>query len=216
MILGPLFPVVGGYYRAFFLDVDQFVAALPRLPERAAVLDVGGGDGAVIDLLLERHPSARATMLDLAPNIGGSIRDRNKSRVEFMPMTTLSEYVNLRRPAPDYMIISDVIHHIPVLLRQGFAADAAAAAGPNTTIIIKEVQATGAMARIAYLADRYVSGDRNVSFLTPETLKALVAVKGFRPITYTELDTLNYFVEFEKSCNAGDQADRGSNAGHHP
>ena len=51
-VLGRHFEPVGNLYRRFFVDLDKIVAYLDQnIPENVRVLDVGGGDGAVMDRL---------------------------------------------------------------------------------------------------------------------------------------------------------------------
>ena len=72
-ILGRYTVPVGQVYRRIFVDLGtiakQFDGAIPR---NAHILDIGGGDGALIEFLLERRPDLTVTMCDRAPSIGSS------------------------------------------------------------------------------------------------------------------------------------------------
>ena len=70
-LLGPAFKPVGEVYRRLFVNLERIVDVLEReLPREATVLDIGGGDGALIDRLLFRRPDVKVTMCDIAPAIG--------------------------------------------------------------------------------------------------------------------------------------------------
>ena len=169
------FRLLGRAYRRVFVDLRKVVQSFPPLPEGAEILDVGGGDGEVVNLLLARFPSVRLTMIDLGDNIGTALDPRYRDRVRILPKTSVAAYAQQADEPPDVLILSDVLHHIPVDQRVGFFEDLEnLVRGKAVTLIVKEVAPDGVRSRCAYLADRYISGDHNVAFLGPAQLKALV------------------------------------------
>jgi 16S rRNA G527 N7-methylase RsmG len=73
-LLGPAFRPVGEAYRRIFVDMDKVADWMAdRLPRSARVLDVGGGDGYVANLLLARRADIRVTLIDPSQEIGSFI-----------------------------------------------------------------------------------------------------------------------------------------------
>lgn len=151
-------------------------ACFPPLPPDAEVLDIGGGDGELLGRILALNPGTRAMMIDLAPRIGGALRPEIRERVTLLPGTSLADYRVLGRPAPVAIFLSDVLHHVPELGRPRVLEEVRALVGERTVrLVVKEFAPGGLRSRLGWLADRYVSGDRDVRFLAPEELRALVA-----------------------------------------
>jgi len=188
-LLGPrAFRLVGRAYRRVFVDLRKVVESFPPLPEGAEVLDVGGGDGEVVNLLLARFPSVRVTMIDLGENIGTALDSGYRDRVRVLPKTSVEAYAQQGGRVPDVLILSDVLHHIPIDARPRFFEDLASLVrGRAVTLIVKDVAPEGVRSRCAYLADRYISGDRNVAFLSPAELEASVR-RAFPAATAAETD----------------------------
>jgi hypothetical protein len=167
---------VADLYRSIFVDLDAVVDCLPAPPPGAEILDVGGGDGALLDRLLARHPDARATLVDLAPQVGVAIAPERRARVRLLPATRLADARAAGAPRPDWIVLSDVLHHVPPAERGGLLREARAVGqGGPFTLILKEVAPGGFRSRLAVLADRWVSGDRGVALLAPGEARALVA-----------------------------------------
>ena len=189
-------------YRRIFVDLDAVVDCLPAPPPDAEILDVGGGDGALLDRLLVRHPGVRATLVDLAPSVGIAIAAERRARVRLLPSTRLADARAAGAPRPDWIVLSDVLHHVPVGQRAALLGEArAAAAGGPVTLIVKEVAPGGLRAMLSVLADRWISGDRGVALLAPDEARALVASVFpelvARALPLYERDRPNYCLCFE-------------------
>ena len=176
-MLGPrLFPAVGARYRALFVDLGKLVEHLPELRDVHHVLDIGGGDGAVLDVILERQRTLRATLLDLAANVGWAIRPELLSRVTLLPATGIRAYIDSDREVPDLVVVSDVLHHVPAGQRLAFLRDVRGVLkGRRGTIAIKDVEPGHWRATLGYWSDRYVTGDRDVRLIGLAELLALAA-----------------------------------------
>jgi hypothetical protein len=90
-----LFPVLGRRYRALFVDLEKVVSCLPSFPPGAHVLDIGGGDGEMMNRILELHPEIDVTMLDSSPRLGAFLKPELRSRVRLLPSTTLAAYAGM-------------------------------------------------------------------------------------------------------------------------
>lgn len=197
------FHAVAVYYRRIFVDLDKVAEAVSEhVPAGAHVLDIGGGDGAPLNYLLARRPDLRVTMIDLAATIGGAIEPAFASRVEIFPRTSIRDYAAKGAAPPQAVLISDVLHHVPPADRAQFFADlhdvATRAGSPR--IIVKDVEPVGVRAWLSYAADRYVSGDHDVSLISRAGLRALVE-RQFGPTVTTETmlyqrDAPNYALVF--------------------
>lgn len=191
-VLGPVFPVFGEAYRRAFVDIDKvadWMAA--RLPRDARILDVGGGDGFVMNAVLARRDDVRVTMTDLAPKIGGVIAPAHRPRVELRPSTS----VEAVEGAFDVLTLSDVVHHVPVASRPAFFAALSATALRTgcEAVLIKDIQPRGLRARLAELGDHYITGDRQVRQLPPEA----IVLPGFELAELAMPDFPNYCVAFK-------------------
>lgn len=191
-----------GFYRALFVDLDAVADCLPRLAPGSEVLDVGGGDGALLDRVLARNPGARATLVDLAPRVGEAIAPERRERVRFLPATRLAACRERGAPAPDVVLLSDVLHHVPQEERELLLRDVRALAGDRPLqLVVKDVAPGGLRARLGVLADRFVSGDRGVELLTPDAACELVR-RVFPELRQTatallDRDAPNYCIVFK-------------------
>jgi hypothetical protein len=217
------FPAAGRRYRAIFVDLGKVADCLPAMPEGAAILDVGGGDGALIDAYLARQPRARVTMIDLKADLGGAVRPARRARLEILGRTSIRAYAALGRRPPDLVIVSDVIHHIPPPLRERFFLDLGdLLAGQACKLAVKDVAPGGWRAALSYLADRFISGDRNVALIGEEELQALVrrAFPGSvcAATALAARDAPNYCLIFDvpAAARAGDAGRLTSAAGGEP
>jgi 2-polyprenyl-3-methyl-5-hydroxy-6-metoxy-1,4-benzoquinol methylase len=201
------FPVVGRYYRALFVDLEKVIDSFPAPAPGAAVLDIGGGDGELINVFLARHPEARVTMIDLKPQLGGAIRADLRSRVEILAGTSIRDLVTRAAGPFEMIILSDVIHHIPAAARPAFFRDLGDLVGARAaTIVIKDIDPGSFRSTMSYLADRYISGDRNVQLTGQsemvELVRATFPAAVARPTRLVEVDAPNYCLVF--AIPAGD------------
>jgi cyclopropane fatty-acyl-phospholipid synthase-like methyltransferase len=171
-----LFKLAAHYYRAFFVDLEKVAqTASEYIGPNAHVLDVGGGDGEPLNRLLRLRPDIKVTMIDLRRDIGLLIDKQFSPRITIMSGTSVRQYIAKTNTPAECVLVSDVIHHIPVPERAAFLADVRDLVGrAQARIIIKDVEPGNVRARLSQFADRYISGDRNVRLISRSELKALV------------------------------------------
>ena len=160
-LLGPYVKPVGNLYRRIFVDLDKIVDVIDReLPPGAKVLDIGGGDGAPVDRLLNRRPDLSVTMCDIAPAIGSFVSDANRDKVTLLPATNFAEVSGQF----DCVMITDVMHHVPVDQREGFFQSLAESCRRWSCrrIFFKDVEPGSVRSILSLLADWYITGDRHV------------------------------------------------------
>ena len=198
------FAVVGRLWRSMFVDLEKVVDSFAPLEPGAEILDIGGGDGELENVLLARHSSARITMIDLGQRIGSGLRPEFRPRVEILPGTSIRACKALGRRPPSLVIVSDVVHHVPAPAREEFFRDIRdLLEGHPATMIVKDVQPGSLHAGFAWFADRYISGDRNVSFMSDDDVERLVR-SVFPGIRCERTDLLvrnppNYCLRFMKT-----------------
>jgi hypothetical protein len=201
ILLGPLFPAVGRVYRRLFVDLDEVAAAFPTLRPGSTVLDVGGGDGAVIDRVLARQPSLYVVMFDIAPRIGFMIHPSRRDRVRCFPSTPVSAFSAIQDIPIDIAIVSDVLHHVPAHKRLALLQDVMSAFGVRPRcLVVKDVEPTGWLATLGLFSDRYISGDRGTSLLRQDEVVRLVhEIDPALTVHHTDLfsrDAPNYAIVF--------------------
>jgi 2-polyprenyl-3-methyl-5-hydroxy-6-metoxy-1,4-benzoquinol methylase len=171
-----MFPVAGAVYRRVFVDIRKVAASVPVMPQGALVLDVGGGDGAILNPLLDLQPSLRVIAVDIAPEIGQFIRPDLRDRVDLQPATSVRDYIDAGGEAPSAVLISDVFHHVPPPQRNQLVTDLFDVFGDRPPcIVVKDIVPQGARSWLAFWADRNISGDRQVSAISPAELVSLFA-----------------------------------------
>lgn len=157
--------MVAHAYRRLFVNLDKIADFLDeQLSNDAKVLDIGGGDGALVERLLIRRPDLTITMCDRAAAIGSFLSDQNRARVRLLPATDFTEVGG----SYDFVTISDVIHHVPVDQREGFFRSLAESCDrwACQALIFKDIEPSGARGALALIADRYITGDRHVVFFS--------------------------------------------------
>ena len=173
--LGPAFPIAGAAYRRVFVDVKKVAGCVPTLPEGSLLLDIGGGDGAILNPLLDLQPTLRVTAVDIAPVIGQWVRPDLRDRVELRPATSVRDYIDGGGEAPAAVFLSDVFHHVPPPNRAELARDIMDVFRDRPpVVIVKDIVPTGARSRLAFWADRNISGDRAVTPISPGQLTTLL------------------------------------------
>jgi hypothetical protein len=167
---------VGRLYRSIYVDLaKEAVAVSSAIPRNAHVLDIGGGDGEPLNHLLALRPDLYITTLDPAPVVGQWIETRFDGQVTRVPGTHLTEYISEGRADPDAILISDVLHHVPVPARAAFLGSIRVILerAPQLRIIIKDVEPGHWRALLGYWSDRYITGDAEVSPASREHVASL-------------------------------------------
>jgi hypothetical protein len=202
--LGPAFPIAGAAYRRIFVDVRKVASCIPILPGGSTLLDVGIGDGSIINPLLDLQPDLRVIGVDLAPSIGSYLREDLYDRVELHPATTVAELVASGPLEISAAFMADVLHHVPPSARQELIGDVLSAFRDSPRmLIIKELVPQGARSRAAFWADRNISRDPCVEPIGPAGIVKLVrSVWAGSTVQVTELqhiDFPNYCLVFRQA-----------------
>ncbi|HRK18770.1 MAG TPA: class I SAM-dependent methyltransferase [Hyphomicrobiaceae bacterium] len=169
-LLGRHAKPVGEVYRRIFVDLQRVIDSFADdLPHGAHILDIGGGDGMGTNLLLDRRPDLRVTMIDIAPTIGGFLESRHRDKVTIRPSTSIADFARLGDRCGG-IIVTDVVHHVPVEMRPQFfkdLADCATVTGCET-LVVKDIAPGQLRSGLSLLSDWYVTGDRHVRLMAAD------------------------------------------------
>lgn len=203
-LLGPkLSRVVGGTYRSIFVDLKCVAEVLaPQFSDNAVVLDIGGGDGELLNKLLPLREDILVDMIDITDQLGGFIDTKFLNRVTRLPLTPLTEYMKLGKKV-DCIMLNDVLHHIPLDFRNEFLTQMLTVLKSRGRIIIKEFSPGGLRSLMGLFADRYIGGDPNTHFISRIELESLVRkslpIKSCSETVLFEKDPPNYALVFDLS-----------------
>jgi 2-polyprenyl-3-methyl-5-hydroxy-6-metoxy-1,4-benzoquinol methylase len=189
-LFGPFERQISDAYRSIYIDIDAF-AELIRLwqPQANNILEVGCGEGAVTQRLSAAFSAATITAIDITPRVGRLYRGPLE-RVRFA-QCTVQEIAAAESGCYDLVVLSDVLHHVPLELRQGILDAIRKVLAPQGALIFKDWQRNFAPIHwLCYASDRWLTGDR-ISYLTREEMRqglaksfgdsALVAEARVRP-----------------------------------
>lgn len=181
-LAGPFERPLCDAYRSFFLNVGRCAQQLQTaIPAGCHLIDVGGGDGAVLNAILRVRPDVTATMLDLKDEVGKFLDPDNTPRVNICAGTSIQDYLGQGGAPAACILASDVVHHVPSEARMAFLRDCVRLLQPGGTLIIKDV-APGHLVSVASVyADRYITGDRHVQLIAPVDLVRLLRELGLNP-----------------------------------
>lgn len=202
-IAGPFERSLCAAYRSIFINIQRCTREIASgIPAGTHVVDVGGGDGEPLNVLLGLRPDIRVSMLDLRDRIGMFLAPEFLDRVSMHPATSLSAYRTLMPEPVDVVLVSDVVHHVPTAGRLQFVRDCVSLLAPGGVLIIKDVAPGGWVSRLSVLADRYITGDRHVSLMAPADLVDLVESQGMTRMSHLlpPREYPNYAVSFRRDA----------------
>jgi len=166
-------------YRAVFINLGVLAERIATVVPAKRILEVGCGDGSLATQLLRVYPEAEYLGIDIAPTAGRLCRG-DPDRACFQTMTV--QQLAAQRPEPyDLVLLVDVVHHVPVGHRDEVLRSSADLVRPGGFLMVKEFERNaGPYYWLTYAADRYVTGDKGVSFLTLPEVGAMVgSLAGF-------------------------------------
>jgi 2-polyprenyl-6-hydroxyphenyl methylase/3-demethylubiquinone-9 3-methyltransferase len=172
--LGRFERVASDAYRSWFVDLAALASTLASLGPARRIVEVGCGEGALAEHLLAVFPDATYVGVDPSEHVGRSFRGDGR-RAVFGRGGAAAAVLDGQEPF-DLAVVVDVLHHVPAPERLGIVRDAAELVAPGGLVAVKDWEATPGLANLAAtVADRYVTGDRGVSFFDADDLRCLVA-----------------------------------------
>lgn len=165
-----------GLYRGVFVDLSKVARCLAeQLPVNAHLLDIGGGDGELVNELLVLRPDLHISMVDVAGSVGRFVEPRHRDVVALYPEEALEIHLELKAGAYKAVLVSDVMHHLSLPYRPVFLGHLHRALCADGEIFIKDIEPGYHIATLSLLCDKYISGDRSVALLSQAELQAMAA-----------------------------------------
>lgn len=174
-MFGPYEGQISEAYRSIYIDIDAFVGLMRQWKPRAhRILEVGCGEGAVTERLNTAYPEAQITAIDITPRVGRLYRGL-LDNVRFI-RCDVQDIAAAESGQYDLVVLSDVLHHVPVELRQGLLNAVRTALAPKGTLVFKDWQRTRAPIHwLCYASDRWLTGDR-ISYMTRIEMRERLAL----------------------------------------
>ncbi|QJB68529.1 class I SAM-dependent methyltransferase [Parasphingorhabdus halotolerans] len=172
-MFGPFEHHIAALYRAIFVDIGAYADRIAQwVPGASNILEVGCGEGAVTEHLAKIYPKAQITAIDITPRVGRLYRG-DRSNVAFEE-TTVQEVAASRPHQFDFIILSDVIHHVPEALRSEILDSVRTALAPNGTFIFKDWKHSRTPIHwMCHAGDRWLTGDK-VRYLDKKEADAMI------------------------------------------
>ena len=161
-------------YRGFFVDLAQLVDALPLESPTARLLNIGTGDGVLVSLIARHHPLLRVTSTDITEKQGWLIDDDLRDRIRLQVHTPAEINAAGFGETFDVVLISDVVHHVPLADRPQLMTRAWQATAPGGTLLVKDIEDRGLRARLSLWSDRYLTGDRHTVLIGADAMEQLM------------------------------------------
>jgi SAM-dependent methyltransferase len=174
-MFGPYERRVSEAYRSIYIDIDAFVELMRQWKPRASrVLEVGCGEGAVTQRLTTTYPDAKITAIDITPRVGRLYRGL-LDNVRFI-RCGVQDIAAAESGQYDLVVLSDVLHHVPLELRQELFDAVRMVLAPKGTFVFKDWERNFAPIHwLCYASDRWLTGDR-VSYMTRAEMRERLAL----------------------------------------
>ena len=125
--------------------------------------------------LLERFPAAHYQGIDVAPEVG-RLFDGNGGRVSFRSIDSTS-FAAETDERFDLVLVVDVLHHVPLALRDAVLGDLRSLTAPGGAYALKDWVRSRSVAHAAvWGSDRLLTGD-HVSYFDPGELESLMPAR---------------------------------------
>ncbi|WP_370962002.1 methyltransferase [Amycolatopsis sp. cg9] len=187
------------YGREFWADIDaepalrrsfdaqmrwRFRVQAPQIAERfdwgrfPRILDVGGGEGTVLEAILRAHPGVRGEVLDLAPSATAAADRFAAAGLSDRAGAVPGSFFDPLPTGADAYLLSDILHDWDDAAARRILANCRRAAGPDATVVVIEpVRDQGADTAIdLFMLMCFGGRERTVGELT-----ALAAESGLAP-----------------------------------
>ncbi|HVW70381.1 MAG TPA: class I SAM-dependent methyltransferase [Steroidobacteraceae bacterium] len=165
---------VSDAWRSAFVDLEEFTSEVKaRVKSADSILEIGCGDGAVMERLAAAFPHARLTGIDICASPGRLFRG-DSHRVRFL-QASAAELLAREPSSYGLVMIADVIHHVPPRDRIPLLQSALGLAARGGTIVFKEwLREPSVICLANFLIERIITGDR-VHYLRESELHSLAS-----------------------------------------
>lgn len=171
-ILGPLEKPISEFYRGIFIDLNAFVDQIRQWTTATNILELGCGEGAVIERLVKAYPNTNITGIDISPRVGRMFQG-DKSHVTFKQQT-IKDFASENAASFDLLITCDIMHHIPWELHKEILTDAGKTLKPGGYLVLKDWDRNRTPIHfLCHFADRFITGD-HVQYKSADELRELI------------------------------------------
>ncbi|MBS1240017.1 MAG: putative 3-demethylubiquinone-9 3-O-methyltransferase [Proteobacteria bacterium] len=160
-------------YRSIYIDLDSYIEVISNwISSPRRILEVGAGEGAVTERLAQAFPDAEILGIDIMPAVG-RLYEGPVGKVRFEEKTV--QQLAVEQPgAFDFVILSDVIHHVPPALRREILEALRACVAPGGRVIFKDwARSKTPIHWMCMASDKYLTGD-DVNFLSRDEAAAAI------------------------------------------
>jgi 2-polyprenyl-6-hydroxyphenyl methylase/3-demethylubiquinone-9 3-methyltransferase len=174
-MFGPYERQISEAYRSIYIDIDAFVELIRKWkPSASRILEVGCGEGAVTQRLSAAYPDAKINAIDITPRIG-RLYQGSLDNVRFI-QCAVQEIATAESGQYDLVVLSDVLHHVPIAFRRGLLDAIRTALARHGTLVFKDWERNYAPIHwLCYASDRWLTGDR-ISYMTRREMRACLAL----------------------------------------
>ncbi len=174
-LLGPFERPISEIYRSIFVDFKALRLKIKEWTtpvEINQILEVGCGEGAIIEILTEIFPHSYITGIDITPRIGRMFKG-NSNMVSFKK-ETIKNFTSTNNGRYDLVVIIDVLHHIAPELHREFLCDTQKSLKKEGFLLLKDWRRSKTPIHLfSYFMERYITGD-NVYYPTSDELRCLL------------------------------------------
>jgi 2-polyprenyl-3-methyl-5-hydroxy-6-metoxy-1,4-benzoquinol methylase len=159
--------------------IFPFRSLLPFIPESGNVLDIGCGDGFMVNLFAR-----------LRPQVSWHGIDRSSEKTKIAEMLCVNPNVAFSSAVDDWQIFDavtliDVLHHVSSAQQETLLAQFLRRIRPGGVVVIKEIDRFPAWKRIANAVHDYIVSGERVHPRTLEEWRTFVERNGMR-VTHAE------------------------------
>jgi 2,7-dihydroxy-5-methyl-1-naphthoate 7-O-methyltransferase len=167
------------------IDILELATSYDWAPV-ASVVDVGGGDGTLLSVILRAHPHLRGTLVEVPATAAAAKASLGQGDLADRCEVAAGSFFEALPAGGDAYLLSEVLHDWPDAEATAILRRCRDAAGPDGTVLVFEglvdpdaaVSRTGMDLRmLAYMAGR----ERTLAELTEVAGAAGLAVAGVRP-----------------------------------
>lgn len=174
---GPYERPISNLYRAFFINLKQLVNHISKNHNPVAILEIGCGEGAMTEILVQEFPEATITGIDISPK-AGRLFQGNPERVEFKQIT-IQDFEKSTNQKFDLILICDVLHHVPWDQHDELLDTAKKLLSGNGILILKDWEKrNNPINYFSYLMERYVTGDKAKYKTEVQWIETIIGVFG--------------------------------------
>lgn len=157
-MFGPLEKPISNLYRNIFIDLTALAKQIQEWAPASTILELGCGEGALIERLAKRFPKANITGIDITPRVG-RLFSGDLDRVTFRQQT-IKDFANENLASIDLLVICDVMHHVPWKFHMDILMDAGKSLRRGGYLILKDWERNASLIHfLCHFSDRYITGD---------------------------------------------------------